>query len=56
MKRTTAFLLATVLLLACMPAIAAEQRYLSDVLGSSVILPDYLSVIGEIPDKNEDGD
>lgn len=56
MKRTTAFLLATVLLLACMPAMAAEQRYQSKVLGSSVILPDYLSVIGEIPDKNEDGD
>ena len=56
MKKITALLLAMILLLACTPAMAAEQRYLSEVLGSSVVLPDYLSVIGEIPDKNGEGD
>jgi len=55
MKRITAFLLALVLLLACSPAMALEQKYQSTVFGTSVILPDYLEVMAEFPSKEGDG-
>ena len=55
MKKITAFLLAMILLLACAPAMAAEQKYQSKILGSSVILPDYLEVMAEFPNKETDG-
>ena len=55
MKRITAFLLAAILLFVCMPAMAAEQKYQSKLLGSSVILPDYLEIIAEIPNAEKEG-
>ena len=55
MRKITAFLLAMILLFACVPGMAAEQRFQSRVLGSSVRLPDYLEVMAEFPDREKDG-
>ena len=54
MKRTLTLLLAIALLLSCAPAMAQEWKYVSENLGTSINLPDYLEVIGEFKAKDED--
>ena len=54
MKKTIALLLAVALILACAPAMAAEWRYESDNLGTSIWLPDSLEIYGEFQAKDED--
>lgn len=53
MKKTIALLLAIALILACTPAMAAEWRYESDNLGTSIWLPDSLVVNGEFKAKDD---
>lgn len=54
MKKTMALLLVIVLLFACTPALAQDWKYESEYLGSSIMLPDTLEVLGEFKAKNED--
>ena len=55
MKKVMAFLLVLAVLVSCAPAMAVEQKYTSTVFGTTVVLPDYLEVLAELPARDGNG-